>query len=437
MNDEHCPTISSTTADLRSLEQRLARRPHVLARFCRIADMMDEALVEGCPADETEVRAIEQLQQLGREVLGDWAQEKQVQSLAQARTEHPRAIKHIKKKVSWQTTFGPVAVVEQLLRLGRGGGELRPFCRQAGVQHRGYSRRLQRVLTDFGAEVSFARAVARVREHYGIDVPVEAVRQQTLRHGQAIATLCETHPKTSAQTLITQMDGSMIPVMQPGHGADARKGRRLFWREARLCSARGEGQSTPLYGATLGGVETAAWLWRATAQAAGLGTRTQVHGVGDGAPWIVDKFMENFGAQGRYLLDFYHVSQYLATAAQVIKPKHPKPWLHRQQSRLLENKVAGVLRSLQLHQEDPAAADQPVRATYQYLHQRRQHLDYATARAQGLPIGSGEIESGHRHVIQQRLKLAGCWWKETHAQSMLNLRVARANNLWSSYWSKN
>ena len=46
-------------------------------------------------------------------------------------------------------------------------------------------------------------------------------------------------------------------------------------------------------------------------------------------------------------------------------------------------------------------------------------------------------QSGHRHVIQQRLKLAGCWWKETHAQAMLNLRVARANNLWNSYWSKN
>ena len=328
-------------------------------------------------------------------------------------------------------------VIEQLLRLGRGGVELRPFCRQAGVRHRGYSRRLQRVLTDFGAEVSFGRAVARIREHYGIDVPVEAVRQHTLRHGKAIATLCETRPEPPAQTLITQMDGSMIPVMQPGSGADARKGRSLFWREARLCSARVEGQTTTLYGATLGSVETASWLWRATAQAAGLGDRTHVHGVGDGAPWIVDKFQENFGAQGGYLLDFYHVSQYLAAAAQVIQPKNPKPWLHRQQSRLLENKVAGVLRSLQPHQEDPAAADQPVRAAYQYLQQRRAHLDYATAQAQDLPIGSGEVESAHRHVIQQRLKLAGCWWKETHAQAMLNLRTARANNLWLSYWSNN
>jgi hypothetical protein len=330
-----------------------------------------------------------------------------------------------------------VKVIEQLLRVRRGGAELRPFCREARVKHRGYSLRLQRVLTDFGSEVSFGQAVSRVKEHYAIEVPVAAVRQHTLRHGKAIATLATAGAAKPAKQIITQMDGSMIPVMQPGSGKDARKGRSLFWREVRLCCARPEGQTAALYGATLGSAETASWLWRATVQSAGLGDRTRVHGVGDGAPWIVDKFQENFGEQGRYLLDFYHVSEYLAAAAQVIKPKKPKHWRQRQQGRLLANKVTGVLRALQPHREAQTAETQPVTAAYQYLHRRRDHLDYAGARRQSLPIGSGEIESGHRHVIQQRLKLAGCWWKETHAQAMLNLRVARANNLWSSYWSEN
>lgn len=328
-------------------------------------------------------------------------------------------------------------VIEQLLRIKRGGAELRPFCREARVKHRGYSLRLQRVLTDFGAEVSFGQAVCRVREHYALEIPVEAVRQHTLRHGQAIPTLAPAEATKPAAQLITQMDGSMIPVMQPGRGADARKGRSLFWREVRLCCARSQGQATAQYGATLGSVETASWLWRATAELAGLGDKTRVHGVGDGAPWIVDKFQENFGEQGRYLLDFYHVSEYLAAAAAVIKPTNPKTWSQRQQGRLLENKVTSVLRALQAHREAETAEAQPVNAAYQYLHQRRDQLDYAGARRQSLPIGSGEIESGHRHVIQQRLKLAGCWWQETHAQAMLNLRVARANNLWNSYWSIN
>jgi hypothetical protein len=53
---------------------------------------------------------------------------------------------------------------------------------------------------------------------------------------------------------------------------------------------------------------------------------------------------------------------------------------------------------------------------------------------EGLPIGSGEVESGHRHVIQKRMKLAGAWWKETNAEAMLTLRARRATGLWESYW---
>ena len=97
MNDEHT-TTNVSKAGLRSLEQRLAGRPQVLARFHSIADMMNRAMAEGCTADQAEELAIQQLRQLGRELLGDWAQEKQTASLVQARREHPTAIKHIKKK---------------------------------------------------------------------------------------------------------------------------------------------------------------------------------------------------------------------------------------------------------------------------------------------------------------------------------------------------
>jgi hypothetical protein len=294
---------------------------------------------------------------------------------------------------------------------------------------------LQRALVDFGAEESFARAAQRVREHYGLDVAAEQVRQQTLQHGAQISALTVAPPKQVAPTLITQLDGSMIPiVIVPTEGADRRRGKQLIWREARLCLARPKDSATPCYGATLGSVAVTGGLWRDTANAAGLGERTQVHGVGDGAEWILDQFQEQFGAQGDYLVDFYHVSEYLAAAAAVISPKNPERWRHRQQGRLLENKVTAVLRSLAVHLEPEATPQAPVRAAHRYLKQRRDHLDYAGARAAGLCIGSGEIESGHRHVIQQRLKLAGSWWKEPNAQAMLGLRVARANQLWHRYW---
>ena len=49
-------------------------------------------------------------------------------------------------------------------------------------------------------------------------------------------------------------------------------------------------------------------------------------------------------------------------------------------------------------------------------------------------MGSGEVESGQRYGIQDRLKIAGAWWKQDPAEKMLALRVVRANNDWEAYW---
>lgn len=326
-------------------------------------------------------------------------------------------------------------ICEQLLRLSRRGAQLRPFCLAAGVTHRGYSRPLQRVLADFGAENSFQAATHRVREHYGVLIPVSALRQQTLKHGRAITTLADPPIVSAAPQLITEMDGSMIPVMEPGGGADGRKGKNLFWREVKLCCARPAGSVQTRYGGTLGNATTAGWLWQEVARSAGLTSQTRVHGLGDGARWIMDQFQSLFGEQGTYLVDFFHVSDYLAAAQTQVCPGPAKAWLHRQQERMLNNQLNKVLRTLRPHQETEGTQESPVRSACRYLTDRADHLDYRAARQNHLPIGSGEIESGHRHVVQQRLKLSGCWWKETNAGAMLNLRVARANNLWSAYGS--
>jgi hypothetical protein len=68
------------------------------------------------------------------------------------------------------------------------------------------------------------------------------------------------------------------------------------------------------------------------------------------------------------------------------------------------------------------------------LRHRLYHLDYKGALAKGLPLGSGEIESAHRYVIQHRLKLPGAWWKADNVEPRLALRVVRANEDWEKYW---
>jgi hypothetical protein len=335
-----------------------------------------------------------------------------------------------------------VSVWEQRLRVGRCGVQVRPFCVQAQIQHKAYSLALQRVLTDFGADGSFATASYKAKEHYGIEIPISGARQQTLRHAKAIAAVEHEPPKQPVKTLITETDGCMLPIVTPATDpqVDHRKGKQLSWREARLCLSRSSEAVDSVYGASFGTPKVVGWLWRQTACAAGLGAQSQVHGLGDGAEWILNTFEEQFGAgqnsQAHFTIDFHHISDYLAAAALVIAPQSNKDWLHEQQTRLRQNRVEEVLSILSQHLEDPEQKETPVRSAYQYINKRREHLDYAGALAAGLPIGSGEVESGHRHVLQQRLKIAGAWWLERNAESMLQLRAVRASKDWENYWSQ-
>ena len=68
-----------------------------------------------------------------------------------------------------------------------------------------------------------------------------------------------------------------------------------------------------------------------------------------------------------------------------------------------------VLAALRPREEPLACPDEkaPVRAALRYLGNRTDQLDYAYALAHDLPVGSGLIESGHKHVLQARLKQSG------------------------------
>jgi hypothetical protein len=89
-----------------------------------------------------------------------------------------------------------------------------------------------------------------------------------------------------------------------------------------------------------------------------------------------------------------------------------------------------------LEADDVEDNQAPVRACYRYLSFSKDQLDYKTAIEQELPIGSGEIESAHRYIIQERLKLPGAWWKATNADSMLAWSKVRANGGWNKYWEE-
>jgi len=311
-----------------------------------------------------------------------------------------------------------------------------------GVRPRGRSVRLERALTDFGCEHSFAHAAARVLEHYGFEISTSAVRAATLAHAQRAAKRLEEQyqetfrilPSLGAEQVVAEADGTMICTVAPGK----RNGKRpREWKEMRLTAAQAQGKEETFYAATFSGVAEVGRRWGHCARSAGWGLNSQIHALGDGAEWIRLQTREVFGRQGNFLCDFFHVSQYLGAAAETCRASAPDRWRRTQQARLKRGALEKVVEALAEHLE-PAATpeeDAPVRNGHRYLTNRTDCLDYPRALKLGLPIGSGMIESGHRHVLQARLKQAGTAWLVENADHIANLRVLRANRQWLSLWN--
>ena len=316
----------------------------------------------------------------------------------------------------------------------------RPFSAVAGVSCRGSSLPLQRVVTDFGADDAFGPGVAKLKEHYGIEMPVSTMQRTTEHHAHCIyeqEVVRVIGPGTATGVLIGEMEGSMVPGVEPSPEAeDKRKDQGLSWKEVRLNLVHPQGSVTPVFGGNFAdGVEESGRQWGRCAAKAGFGPSSHLHGVGDGAPWIVNQMDLQFGTQGSYLVDFFHVCEYLGEAAQGCAADHPQAWLDMQKERLKTNQTAAVLDALAPFVRADEN-DNPVTACDRYLRHRLDHLDYQGAIQQGLPIGSGEIESAHRYIIQERLKLPGAWWSPDQVKTRLALRLNRANREWEAYWQR-
>lgn len=207
----------------------------------------------------------------------------------------------------------------------------RPLADAAGIHCRGYSLPLQRRIVEFGAEMAVGQVPARLREHYGIEVPLSAVQAITEGHAarlQEQETRVTVVPaQAGAPTVVAEVDGSMVPIgTTAAVAADRRKTRTVGWQAARLSLAHAQGAISPVFAATLGTVDEAGDQLRPCAIQAGLDKYTRVHCVGDGAPWIAEQVQRVFGNQATYLVDFYHLCEYLAAAAPGCAPGQETAW---------------------------------------------------------------------------------------------------------------
>ena len=153
--------------------------------------------------------------------------------------------------------------------------------------------------------------------------------------------------------------------------------------------------------------------------------------IADGAPWIW-KRIEQMYPEMIQILDFYHAVEKLSHYAlsQIEDKKRRDAWMHKQKERLLNNQAGKIIVILQNAISRNAEAEKARNDVLRYYQTNLKRMQYKTYKDAGYLIGSGAIESAHRNVVQQRLKLSGQRWNKKGAQQIVNLRACHKSNQW-------
>jgi hypothetical protein len=170
--------------------------------------------------------------------------------------------------------------------------------------------------------------------------------------------------------------------------------------------------------------------WRLWEEAVRRGVTSSDEGVvlGDGAHWIWS-IAETHFPRAVQILDWYHASEYVWAAASAIwgeASEERARWAHAQLDLLWESKVGAVLEELERWRERGEALE----AAVSYYREHQGRMDYASYRARGMQIGSGNVESACKQLVSTRLKQAGMIWDAQGAEAVAVVRAWLKSERW-------
>ena len=152
--------------------------------------------------------------------------------------------------------------------------------------------------------------------------------------------------------------------------------------------------------------------------------------IADGAKWIWN-WVDDFHGDSVQILDFYHAVEKLGTYATLVYKDNEqrRQWLETQKQRLKTNEVEKIIEELKNTPVKTSEQEKVFNDVIRYYQSNINRMKYATFMKKGYLIGSGAIESAHRNVVQQRLKLSGQRWSIEGAQRIANLRAYKRNEV--------
>lgn len=353
----------------------------------------------------------------------------------------------------------------------------RPLHEWIGTGVERWSLPVQEAAVDLASDESCQKAVAKLERHHpGVEMGRSTALRLLHEHGEharefvaeklaaAVAAAAQEGRAPGVVELEVEYDGGMIPVatleaipLLEGQEPERTPVRNLpkrhkecRWEEAKLGVVQVPGQvEGRLYSVRpTGEVNEAFDDLLALACMKGWSEQTRVRGLADGARHIRPRMEDVFHASPfKFILDRPHAKEHLhaaGTALERLGGAAAAEWAEHALDRLERDAAVEVVTELRAaaaqhrHDELRREADSvdALRLEADYFERNHDAVAYAEYRQQGWSTASSEVESGHRSVVQVRVKLSGTWWHPDNVPKILALRMVKANGWWQEYWEQ-
>lgn len=280
----------------------------------------------------------------------------------------------------------------------------------------------ERVLWELASVRLSGRQVEAVAESVGAEAELLQQQEEGLAATRGLVELTGPN-QPEPRTFIVEMDGVQVGL-QDGSWREAKcgvvyeLGQRVEINEGRWellkrqrCVMRGSVQAFRRR------------LW-ALCLRAGIRQQDKIVVIGDGAEWI-DQTAELLFPKAIRILDYYHASERVwAVASQRWgdETEQGRLWAQGKLRQLKAGGARQVIASMRKLKAATEEGSRVIEGAINYLNGRMEQMRYGQYTRQGLPIGSGAVESSCKLVVTARCKQAGMRWGEAGVEAILALR---------------
>jgi hypothetical protein len=165
--------------------------------------------------------------------------------------------------------------------------------------------------------------------------------------------------------------------------------------------------------------------------------------LGDGAHWIWDASRLVFG-KTKENLDIYHALENISECGKVLyKAESPEfdAWYDKAKGSLLSEGYSGIQgffeeQKVEWQKEgsEDTTEQRALKRVSGYLDWHKERLEYRERLAEGLAIGSGQVEGACKSMIGERLKQTGARWRTERVNKMGVVCSLFYTDQWEQYW---